>query len=481
MNNVEKIIGRQKEMSELSQILSYKEAAFIVVYGRRRVGKTFLINNFFKDNYAFKCTGISKKGKEDQLQNFAASLNRYSHGDSFPTPKTWYEAFNSLRTLLENSKVRGKKVVFIDELPWMDTRGSNLVPALENFWNDWGCAQDDLVFIICGSATSWITKKILKNHGGLHNRVDHRIYIHPFTLSETRQYLQSRGIVMGDKEVTECYMIMGGIPFYLKQIQRGKSLAQNIDEMFFRKNGRLEGEYDELYASLYNSPAPYLSVVEALGTKNKGLTKEEIIEITGMQDNGHLKEILENLDRCDIIRRYSSYEKQRKFSIYQLTDPFTLFHLRFIRKVAKTEKDVWIHQLDSARYRTWSGLAFEQLCLLHHKQIEQKLQIAGIQTEVFAWQSPAGAEEHAQIDLIIKRRDKVVNVCEMKFYDDEYVFRKKDAEELQRRIRIFRETCDVRHAIHPVLVTTYGLRMNEYSSIIQSVVTTEDLLGKNNK
>lgn len=476
MARIEKIIGRQREMNELDQILSYDEAAFVVVYGRRRVGKTFLVNNYFADKYAFKCTGISKKGKEDQLQNFAACLNRYSKGETFVTPKTWYEAFNSLRALLEKTKSTGKQVVFIDELPWMDSRGSNLVPALENFWNDWGCTQSNLVFIVCGSATSWITKKILKNHGGLHNRADHRIFIHPFTLCETRQYLQSRGVVMGDKEIAECYMIMGGIPFYLKQIQRGKSLAQNIDEIFFCKNGRLEGEYDELYASLYNTPAPYLSVVEALGTKNRGLTKEEIVAVTGMQNNGHLKEVLDNLDRCDIIRRYSSYEKQVKHSIFQLIDPFTLFHLRFICKVAKSDKEVWIHQLDSARYRTWTGLAFEQLCLLHHLQIEHKLQIAGIQTEVFAWQTQKDADEHAQIDLIIKRRDKVINVCEMKYYDDEYIFKKKDAEDLQRRIRIFKESCGIRDAIHPILVTTYGLRQNEYSSLVQRVVTLEDLM-----
>lgn len=479
MDKDDKLIGRQREIEDLDQILSYDEAAFIVVYGRRRVGKTFLVNRYFKDKFTFKCTGISKKGKDDQLQNFANSLNRYSNGESYPTPKTWYEAFGFLRSLLERKKTKGKKVVFIDELPWMDTRGSNLVPALENFWNDWGCTIDNLVLIVCGSATSWITKKILKNHGGLHNRADHRLYIHPFTLGEVRKYLRSRGIVMGEKEIAECYMIMGGVPFYLKQIQRGKSLAQNIDEIFFRKNGRLEGEYDELYASLYNSPAPYLKVVEALGTKNKGLTKEEIIRATGLQDNGHLKDVLDNLDRCDIIRRYSNYGMRTKGSIYQLTDPFTLFHLRFISKISKSDKDVWVHQLDSARHRTWSGLAFEELCLLHHAQIERRLQIAGMQTEVYAWHSPSDAEEQAQIDLIIKRRDKVVNICEMKFYEDKYTFKKKDAEELRRRIRIFKETCGIKQAVHPILVTTYGLNQNEHSSAIQNVVTIEDLFQDN--
>lgn len=469
------VIGRKREQQELGMIIQEKEASFVVVYGRRRVGKTFLINSFFKDDYAFKCTGLSKRNKQDQLLNFATSLNRYSKGEAYATPTSWYEAFENLRTLLEAKHTEGKKVVFIDEMPWMDTPRSNFIVALEHFWNEWGCTQTDLVFIVCGSATSWITKKILRNHGGLHNRATHRLYLHPFTLGETRDYLASRGLELSIKDVVECYMVMGGVPYYLKQLQRGKSVAQNIDEMFFQKNGRLDGEYEELYASLYSNPEPYLKVVETLGMKNKGLTREELLQFSRLTDNGHLNEVLDNLISCDMIRSYQGYGKQSKSRMYQLLDPFTLFHLRFIREYQKSEKSFWTNQMGKSAYNTWCGLSFERLCLLHHLQIEKALQIAGIQTQVYSWTTSPQSEEKAQIDLIINRADRVMNVCEMKYSMDEYAFSKKEAEHLQRRVSLFRQQCQVRSAIHPVLVTTYGLRQNAYSSVVQNVVTMNQL------
>jgi AAA+ ATPase superfamily predicted ATPase len=245
------LIGRDAEKKHLESIVQSKEAEFVVVYGRRRVGKTFLVNTFFSDNYAFKLTGLAKKSKREQLANFAVSLNRYGGGTKYKKPRTWYEAFNMLRTLLEQVHVKGKRVVFIDELPWMDSRGSNLVSALEHFWNDWAVTQNEIILIVCGSATSWITKKILKNRGGLHNRVTQRIYIRPFTLAECKEYLKSRDIIMADKDIAECYMIMGGIPFYLKNVRRGASLSQNVDEMFFADKGRLDDEFNASYTSLF--------------------------------------------------------------------------------------------------------------------------------------------------------------------------------------------------------------------------------------
>lgn len=476
--NTDKLVGRLKQIETFDSILAQNESALCVVYGRRRVGKTFLINSYFNNNFTFKCTGLSKKGKAEQLQNFACALNRYApKGEAFPTPTSWYDAFESLRQLLEKQETQARRIVFIDELPWMDTPRSNLITALEHFWNDWASTQSNVVMIICGSATSWISKKILKNRKGLHNRTDYRIYVEPFTLAETKCYLKNRGIELEDKDIAECYMIMGGIPYYLKQMRRGQSLAQNVDEMFFSKNGRLEGEYQELYASLYENPEPYVKVVEALGTKNKGLTKEELIRATKLTDNGHLKDVLDDLDRCNIIRRYQGYGKQVRMAIYQLIDPFTLFHLRFIRKAQLSDKSFWSFQLATPTHNTWCGLAFEQLCLLHHRQIEQVLGIQGIQTEVYAWTTPSDATEKAQIDLIIQRADHLINVCEMKYYDSDFTLNKREAEDLRRRIRIFRESCSQNGAIHPVLITTFGLKNNEYASVFQRVVKLSDLFN----
>ena len=474
--NQDILIGRRAEKKQLEAIMASEEAEFVVVYGRRRVGKTFLVNSFFNDNYAFKLTGLAKKSKREQLANFKASLNRYHEGKKYKKPRTWYEAFDQLRDLLEKLKVKGKRVVFIDEFPWMDSRGSNLVSALEHFWNDWASTQNDMVLIVCGSATSWITNKILKNRGGLHNRVTQKLYIHPFTLAECKEYLQSRKILMEDKEIAECYMIMGGIPFYLKNLRRGASLSQNVDEMFFMDKGRLDDEFDALYDSLFDKSEAYIKIVEALSAKNNGLTREELLTATKQKSNGQFSTILRNLIDCDFIRCYRGYGNKSKMSIYQLVDPFTLFYFKFIKKNGKTDKAFWQHQIGTHTHDTWARLAFEQLCLNHHRQIEQALGIAGIMTNVYSWVTPPNAEEKAQIDLVIKRADKVVNVCEMKYYDGEYAMKKKDRDDMERRVRLFRSSNKVRMSIHPVLVTTYGLVSNIYSSVFQNVVTLEDLL-----
>lgn len=473
--NMDVLVGREAEMKSLNQIVKSKEAEFVVVYGRRRVGKTFLVNSFFNDNYAFKLTGLAKKSKREQLANFTAALNRYGDGRKYTKPRTWYEAFDKLRELLESKRTKGKKVVFIDELPWMDSRGGNLISALEHFWNDWAGTQSNILLVVCGSATSWITKKILKNKGGLHNRVTQKIYLHPFSLAECKEYIHSRGLAMEDKEIAECYMIMGGIPFYLKNLRRGASLSQNVDEMFFAGKGRLADEFDALYASLFDHSENYIKVVEALSKKNKGLTREEILEASHLHNNGHFSRILDDLTNCDFIRCYKGYGDKKRKSIYQLTDSFTLFYYKFIRKNAPSDKPFWQYQMGTRLHDTWAGLAFEQLCLNHHRQIEQALGISGISTKVYSWNSQSNATEKAQIDLIIKRADKVVNVCEMKFYDGDYTMIKRDAEDIERRVRAFRSTEHVRTTIHPVLVTTYGLSENQYSRVFQNVVVLKDL------
>lgn len=475
MENNDLLVGRRTELQQLEAIMSSREAEFVVVYGRRRVGKTFLVNTFFGNRFAFKLTGLAKKSRREQLLNFAASLRRQSGNGKIKTPRTWYEAFEQLRTYLEGLSNSGKRVVFIDELPWLDTRGSNLVSALEHFWNDWASTQRDLVLVACGSATSWLIGKILKNHGGLHNRVTQKIYLKPFTLAECKEYIDSRGILMDDKEIAECYMIMGGIPYYLKSLRRGASLAQNVDEMFFHTHARLEDEFDALYASLFNKSENYIRIVEALSEKNKGLTRDEIIHATSMENNGHLTSTLNDLVNCDFIRCYRGYGNHSKMSIYQLIDPFTLFYYKFIKRAVAADKPFWQLQIGGHRHTTWAGLAFEQLCLNHSRQIEQSLGISGIMTQVFSWTASTTAVEKAQIDLVIRRVDHVVNVCEMKFYDGLYVMKKKDSEDMQRRIRSFRAENNGVRAVHPVLVTTYGLVQNQYSSIFQNVITLNDL------
>ncbi|MBR4392365.1 MAG: ATP-binding protein [Bacteroidales bacterium] len=476
------MVGRKNEIEHLETIMKSREAEFVVVYGRRRVGKTFLVNTFFNDHYAFKLTGLAKNSKREQLANFTASLNRYGDGRKFTKPRTWYEAFEKLRELLESKRsgnnraaTKTKRVVFIDELPWLDSRGSNLVSALEHFWNNWAVTQKDLVLVVCGSATSWITRKILKNKGGLHNRVTQKLFIRPFTLAECRDYIRHQGIEMDDKEIAECYMIMGGIPYYLKNLRRGASLSQNVDEMFFAEHGRLDDEFDALYSSLFEKSDNYIKVVEALSTKNKGLTREEILKATKLEVNGHFSKVLKDLVDCDFVRYYKGYGSRTRLGIYQLIDPFTLFYFKFVKKYGHSDKPFWQYQIGTRTHDTWAGLAFEQLCLNHHQQIEKSLGISGIITQVYSWNTSSDAKDKAQIDMIIQRADKVINVCEMKYYDDYYTMKAKDYADITRRVKAFRDSRKMRCAIHPVLVTSYGLTHNKYSSFFQNVVTLKDL------
>ena len=466
------LIGRKQETNELRLVNDSKEPEFVVVYGRRRVGKTFLVNQFFENHFAFKVTGVAERNaKEKQLMNFGEALRRYG-SPLCPNPTNWKEAFNSLRILLENLPTKEKQVVFIDELPYMCTRRSDLVSALEHFWNDWACTRDNLLLIVCGSATSWIVKNIIRNKGGLHNRLTRKIYLKPFNLSETRDYLESRGLVFEQKDLLETYMVMGGIPYYLRMLEKGKSLAQNIDEMFFVRKGRLDGEFDNLYAALYEESDQYVKVVRAISKRNRGLTREEIIQETGLSNGGGLSTILADLDQCDIIRSYAAYGKKKKSILYQLTDFYTYFYLKFVEKHNASEKGYWQYQLNTPAQNAWAGYAFELLCLYHYPQIEKKLGITGVQTSVSSWQS-----KDAQVDLLIDRADRIINLCEIKFWSGEYVITKSYAEELRRKIQSFQQELKTRKAVHLVMVTTYGLKRNEYFNMVQNEVTMEDLFG----
>ena len=471
-----KLIGRHKESERLSNILQSDCPEFIVIFGRRRIGKTFFINQYFEQKFSFKHTGLALKDRNEQLRNFGESLRRYG-SPLCPDPKDWQEAFYMLRVLLENAKPIskiGKKVVFIDELPYMNTERGNLITALEHFWNDWGNTQDNLVLIVCGSATSWITKNILNNKGGLHNRVTQKIYLKPFTLGECKEYFKSKNIIFSDKDLLECYMIMGGVPFYLSLIEKGKSLAQNVDEMFFMRKSKLYNEFDALYSSMFDQSEVYVKIIKALGKKNKGLSRREIIAETNLTDGGSLTRVLNDLDNCDFIRKYNGLGNKERNAIFQLTDFYSLFYFKFINKFGTAEKSFWTLQLNTPTHNAWAGYAFELLCLHHINKIEQALGISGVQTEVYSWRSQK-VVDGAQIDLVINRADNVINVCEVKFWDSPFTITKKYHNELLNKIEAFRIETKCKKAIHLVMITTYGLVKNEYTSIAQKEITMDDL------
>lgn len=471
------LIGRKKEQLALRNLLEEEEPQFCAVYGRRRVGKTYLIRETFNYQFAFQHTGYANAPMAKQLSGFRDSLQAAS-GRRFKVPRTWFEAFHLLGEVLDGMKGR-KKVVFLDELSWMDTPKSNFVTALEHFWNGWATArrEKDIVLIVCGSSTSWITRKIFRNRGGLHNRLTERIHLAPFNLGECERYAEVGGLCMSRKEIAEAYMIMGGVPFYWSLLERQYSLAQNVDRLFFGKEGKLCNEFVDLYASLFEHVEPYLAIVEALGEKKIGMTRLELEAALGKKSSGTLTKRLEELEMSGFVRSYACLGKRERYTLYQLIDPFTLFYFSFMKERQKTDKHFWSHKLDSHTHSAWAGLAFERLCLWHVPQIKQALGIAGVASQAYSWTyRPKNEEEEGvQIDLLIDRRDQVINLCEMKFYDKEYLMTEKEEESVRRRRNAFMDVTKTRKAVHCTLVTTYGLRRNAYANVFQQVLTLDDL------
>lgn len=468
------IIGREKEQKILLSAAKSEYSELVAIYGRRRVGKTYLIRETFGYKFTFQHTGLAKGNTKNQLFSFAISLRDAGYDDC-PIPKSWLEAFSLLSNFLKNS-MDEKKIVFLDELPWMDTARSNFLSAFEHFWNGWASARKDIVLIICGSATSWIINKVINDHGGLHNRVTQQIALQPFTLRECELFAQSKGLELSRYQIAECYMALGGIPFYWNLLEKGLSLTQNIDKMFFAKNGKLANEFNQLYASLFKSPEQYIDVVTVLGKKKVGMTREEILSSIDVQSSGTLSKTLDELEYCGFIRKYNGYEKKSKQAIYQLIDNYTLFYFKFIQRNENNDEHFWSVSIDSAMHRAWSGLAFERLCMMHTQQIKDKLGISGILSNVYSWRKEADENgDGAQIDLLIDRNDQVVNICEMKYSLSEFVITAEYEQKLRNKKAVFINTTNTRKAVHLTMLTTYGIRQNSHSGIIQNEVTLDDL------
>ena len=469
------LIGRQKEQKLLLNALKADESQFIAVYGRRRIGKTYLIRETFQNKFAFQHTGLQKGDKKEQLAEFRRSL-KSAGMKKIPAFNDWSEAFFSLGQFLETLP-EGKKVIFIDELPWLDTPKSKMVSALDHFWNAWASARKDILLVVCGSATSWIISKIVKNYGGLHNRLTRQIYLEPFSLHECELFANANNLKMSRKNILETYMVLGGVPYYWQFLQRENSPAQSIDILFFNRNAELRNEYKALYVSLFKNPQPYIEIVEALGKKKVGMTRQEIITEIKKNEGGKLTKTLEELEECDFIRSYQSFGKKTKETVYQLIDNFTLFYFKFIEGRKIKEKDYWQKMQITSDYATWCGLAFERVCLQHIEQIKQALGISGIISRVYSWYyKPQTPEESgAQIDLVIDRDDNIINLCEIKYSKSEYEITSAYEKKLRLKADVFQRKTQTRKGVSTIMITSFGLADNQYSNDITRKITMDDL------
>lgn len=468
------IIGRKAEKERLERLYESGAAEMLVVYGRRRVGKTYLVRQHFENRFAFVATGMYKQPQEVQLLQFGMAINEYFDTDA-PVFKNWLEAFAYLKKCLKESD-KSRKLVFIDEISWFDTDGSDFLTALEWFWNGWGSMESSMFLIACGSATSWITEKLLSDKGGLFNRATSQMYLVPFTLHETEAYLKMRGFDWSRYDIAECYMVMGGIPYYLKQLDVKESYTANIDSLFFKTNGRLKDEFEHLYRMLFTNSGYYIKIVEALSEKTMGLTREEICDVAGVAKNGTLTKALSDLVSCNIIRGYNYYGKEKKGIVYQLCDYFTMFYFRYIKHHYGRDEHYWTLTIDDPSRRTWAGLMYEQVVKDHIQLVKRAIGVCGVKSEQSMWYEKGnGLKRGAQIDLLIDRRDRVINVCEAKFSLSEFAIDKDYEEVLRKKISVFREATKTHSALHLTMITTYGVKQNSHSGIVQSQVTMEDL------
>lgn len=474
----EQLVGRVVEQQLLESYLQSGRSEFIAVYGRRRVGKTFLIRQVIGDKASFTISGMENVTTNDQLLNFKIALNRYGAIDQECT--NWLEAFDLLITYLE-SLPNGNKIVFIDEMPWMDTPSSRFVSSLEHFWNDWASARNDIKLIVCGSATSWMMDNLINNHGGLHNRVTHQLLLEPFTLGECREYFTRYGFGYSEREIVDCYMVLGGIPYYFSLMNSADSVAQNIDRLFFSPTGELRYEMPNLFRSLFRHSESYVSIVEALSKKSKGLTRSELLEVTKLNNNARFTKMLDELEYCRFIRKYQDYGNKSRQTTYQLIDSFVHFYYSIIAKNPYQDEHFWSHSILSPAYHAWSGLAFEILCLNHIRQIKSALGISGIQSQVYSWRASKDMvtmnNKGAQIDLLIDRADNCINVCEIKFAMDKYIISKAYEETLRNKLYLFSQNIGKRKTLRLTMITTYGVLQNQHSHILQNEITMEQLFG----
>ena len=414
---------------------------------------------------------------KEQLFAFTSSLKDAGYVLKHK-PKNWLDAFEGLRDLIRQSNEK-RKVIFIDELSWMDTQKSDLIVALENFWNGFASARKDVVLIVCASATSWMLSKVVHNKGGLYNRLTEQIHLQTFNLRECEEYVQSAGLVLNRNQILQYYMIFGGVPYYWGFLKKGLSLSQNIDNILFAENAPLKEEFKHLYASVFKKPDVYVRIIETLGLKKVGMTREELIKASGIPNSGDLTLKLEEMESCGFIRKYYAFGMKKKNAVYQLMDCFTLFHFKFLEEIP-TDEHFWTNQMNTPVVNTWMGLAFERVCMEHVNQIKTKLGISGVLTEVNSWYCKADPDRGvfgSQIDMLITRKDQVINLCEMKYSGSEFTITAKMDRNIRNKINDLVVETGTKYAIYPTLITTYGLVENSYSENIQSVITLDDLFA----
>ena len=472
-----KLIGREKEIRTLEEAMESKDSVFLAVYGRRRVGKTFLLRQTLSDRIVFSYSGKANITRQSQLKSFRLSLMEQGMPDC-PVIKDWFTAFSCLKRLICLSS-ESKKVILLDEVAWMDNHKSDFIPALEGFWNEWCSNRNDIFLIICASATSWIIDNVFHNRGGLHNRVTIRMRLSPFTLKECEEFSIANNLSYSRKDILNLYLAIGGVAWYWTLLKKGYSVKQNISQLFFENDSPLRGEFLELYSSLFIRPEKYIDIILALGKKSSGLERQELSAECKVSNNSKLGKMLQQLEECGFIRSYIPYGKKENSVVYQLIDSFSLFHLKFLSKFKGEINSDMV--LSSSSYNTYCGLAFEKAVMNHLNELKRAMGISGINTQAYTWRSNPKklkeGEKGAQIDIVLDRADGIINIIEAKWTSngEPYMISSLDEEDLLNKRRVFIEQTQTRKSVFLTMVTISGIKKNSHFDSIQNFFTLDDL------
>lgn len=479
------IIGREAELTLLNKTLGSDQAEFIAVYGRRRVGKTYLISTFFKDKGVyFEFIGIKDANTKMHLKSFANILSSTFPKHTEAVPRDWLTALDSLRKNIEMISKDKKVILFFDELPWIASPKSNFLQALDNCWNRYLSRMSNLILVVCGSAASWMIDNIIANTGGLHGRLTRKIHLQPFTLIETKKFLEFKHIDLDHKQIIELYMSMGGIPKYLMQAEPGQSAMQIINQQFFTTTGYLAEEFNKLYSSLFNNYENHIKVIRTLSKSQSGLARGELLDKSGIGSGGTATKVIRELEESGFIMHLDCYPIKKPMAKYRLIDQFSLFYLKWVDPAIKFSysnnlQNYWMQQANTKAWQIWCGYAFENVCLLHLAAIQNALGIRGINLTPHVWYTKGTAKQSgAQIDLLLDRADNCINLCEIKFYNTEFEVTKEYGMALERKKEIFREATSCKKSLFTTLITTYGtIKNNNANQYIQSDLTINDLFG----
>lgn len=478
------IVGREKEQAILMKLFQSKRAEFLAIYGRRRIGKTFLIHEFFKDKGLYlEITGINKAPKKEQLKNFFSELcAKFPQFNNKPCPREWSNAFSYLKELIQSVKPSVKFILFIDELPWFSSPKSGFLSALDYAWNRHLSRLPNVLLIICGSAAHWIIKNVINDKGGLHGRLSAHIPLQAFTLSETEKFLISQNVKLKRKQIVEIYMALGGVAKYLNNIPSGKSPAQIVNELCFSSTGLLFAEFPKLYKSLFNSPDKHIAIVKALAKKRCGMRQEELLKAARIEKGGGASDVLHELEEAGFIMSVPAFGKSSKNHLYRLTDEYSLFYLTWIEEIKGSilrnfDVDYWHKMAKTQLWHAWAGHVFENICLKHSFKIKQALGLAGVITKESHWRHRSSKlKEGTEIDLVIDRADDCINLCEIKFCKEEFVVSKAYCQDLERKKRVFQQVTKTKKTIFLTMITPFGIKENDNTLGIIDQQLTLDVL-----